>query len=142
MGGRVQGSLMETLAVFQAWILFCFPLGTSCLHGSSPGRTCDATLLWVLCPESCQKVLSEAFLSQITPCLSRLIHQQTLFKVFGESFVLSRSKRSPWGGWGRVWGCSPTAGRRFLAFLHDLCPALRWCRALPVLLDSFFLNKI
>lgn len=38
-GRRVQGSLMETLVVFQAWALFCFPLGASCLYGSSPDGT-------------------------------------------------------------------------------------------------------
>lgn len=83
-GRRVQGSLMETLVVFQAWILFCFPLETSCLYGSSPGGTCSPSQgaaagdAGVGTPDAlriAKKSLSEALLSQITPCLRRLIHQ-------------------------------------------------------------------
>lgn len=55
----------ETLVVFQAGILLCFPLGSSCLCGSSPGGACSpsqgmqqvwGSLMWVLWPENCQKV--------------------------------------------------------------------------------------
>lgn len=69
----MQGSLLESLVVLQAPILFCFPLGMSCLCGSSPGGTFSpwwgeaaghagvGTPMWVLCPGNCQKVLVGSF---------------------------------------------------------------------------------